>query len=68
MGARVANGVVEINYKGGRLVVTKGESGGQHAVGSGARVFTWSKDGRTYTLACATPEELRVACGLCHIG
>ena len=25
-------------------------------------------DGRTYTLECATPADLRIACGLCHIG
>jgi hypothetical protein len=31
-------------------------------------VFTWSMDGHTYTLECATPEDLKIACNLCHIG
>src|SRR5437868_8030303 len=61
MGARVANGVVEIDYKGGRLVIEKGTAGGHHTPRSGSRVFTWSMDGRTYKLECLTPEDLTVA-------
>jgi hypothetical protein len=65
-GASVSKGTVEIAYKvgnrDGRLFV-----GGQHT-SSNPRVFTWSMDGRTYTLECATPADLRIACGLCHIG
>ena len=65
-GATVSKGAVEIAYKvgnrDGRLMV------GGRRVASGPRVFTWSMDGRTYTLECATPADLRIACGLCHIG
>jgi hypothetical protein len=65
-GASVSRGTVEIAYKvgsrDGRLFV-----GGKHT-SSNPRVFTWSMDGRTYTLECATPEDLKIACSLCHIG
>jgi hypothetical protein len=65
-GASVRKGSVEIAYRvgkrDGRLVV-----GGRPSASS-ARVFTWSMDGRTYTLECATPEDLKMACNLCHIG
>ena len=65
-GASVSKGAVEIAYRvgkrDGRLVV-----GGRPAA-SGARVFTWNMDGHTYTLECATPEDLKIACNLCHIG
>jgi hypothetical protein len=65
-GARVAKGSVEVAYRvgkrDGRLLV-----GGSVASG-GPRVFTWSMDGHTYTLECATPEDLKIACNLCHIG
>jgi hypothetical protein len=65
-GATVSKGTVEIAYKvgnrDGRLMV------GGRRVASGPRVFTWSIDGRTYTLECATPEDLKIACSLCHIG
>jgi hypothetical protein len=67
MGASVAKGSVEIAYRvgnrDGRLVV-----GGHAPSGSNGRVFTWSMDGRIYTLECATPEDLKIACNLCHIG
>jgi hypothetical protein len=65
-GAKVARGSVEVAYRvgkhDGRLVV------GGPVVSTGPRVFTWSMDGRTYTLECATPQDLKLACGLCHIG
>jgi hypothetical protein len=65
-GASVQKGSVEVAYRvgnrGGRLLV------GGHAASGGPRVFTWSMDGRTYTLECATPQDLKMACGLCHIG
>ena len=64
-GAKVAKGSVEIAYQvGGR----DGLLSVDRRRGSGARVFTWSMDGRTYTLECATPEDLKIACSLCHIG
>jgi hypothetical protein len=65
-GARISKGTVEIAYKvgnrDGRLFV-----GGKHT-SSNPRVFTWSKHGNTYMLECATPDDLKVACNLCHIG
>lgn len=65
-GAQVSKGTVEIAYKvgnrDGRLFV-----GGQHTA-SNPRVFTWSMHGNTFTLECATPDDLKVACNLCHIG
>lgn len=71
-GASLAKGSVAIAYRvgnrDGRLMVAKGGSGGRHTAASGARVFTWSMDGHTFTLACAAPEDLSIACSLCHIG
>jgi hypothetical protein len=71
-GARVVKNAAEISYRvgdhGGRLVVAKGVSGGRHTLPAGTRVFTWSMDGHVYTLACAEPDDLRIACSLCHIG
>lgn len=66
VGASFTKGSVEITYRvGGRA--GRLEVDGRKA-GSSARVFTWSMDGHTYTLECATPEDLKVACNLCHIG
>ena len=66
MGANFAKGSVEIAYRvGGRDGWLRVD--GRHA-GSSARVFTWSMDGHTYTLECATPEDLKIACNLCHTG
>jgi len=67
IGASVSKGSVEIAYRvrnrDGRLIV-----GGQHRPSAGVKVFTGSVDGHTFTLECATPEDLRMACSLCHIG
>ncbi len=66
MGANFAKGSVEIVYRvGGRDGRLKVDG---RPAGSSARVFTWSMDGHTYTLECATPEDLKIACNLCHIG
>jgi hypothetical protein len=72
VGANFTKGSVEIAYRvGGRDGRLKVDGGikvvGRHA-GSRATVFTWSMDGHTYTLECATPEDLKIACNLCHIG
>ncbi|HLK19507.1 MAG TPA: hypothetical protein VKT81_11135 [Bryobacteraceae bacterium] len=65
-GAQISKDTVEIAYKvgnrDGRLFI-----GGRHTA-SNPRVFTWSMHGNTYTLECATPDDLKVACNLCHIG
>jgi len=66
VGANFAKGSVEIAYRvGGRDGRLKVD--GRHSASS-AKVFTWSMDGHVYTLECATPEDLKVACNLCHIG
>ena len=66
IGANASRGSVEIAYRvsnrDGRLFI-----GGRHAASSG-KVFTGSIAGHTFTLECATPEDLRIACNLCHIG
>jgi hypothetical protein len=71
-GARVVKSSTEITYqvgdRDGRLVVAKGGSNARHSAPAGARVFTWSMNGQVYTLACTAPEDLRIACSLCHIG
>ncbi len=71
-GAMVLNNAAEISYRvgdhNGQLIVAKGVSSARHALTAGARVFTWSMDGHIYTLACAEPDDLRIACSLCHIG
>ena len=65
VGASFRKGSAEVAYqvggRDGRLTVD-----GRH--GSSARVFTWTMSGHTYTLECATPEDLKIACNLCHIG
>jgi hypothetical protein len=33
----------------------------------GSRTASWVVRGQLYTLACATPEDLRIACSLCHM-
>jgi hypothetical protein len=33
---------------------------------SGAKTASWVVRGQLYTLACASPEDLRTACSLCH--
>jgi hypothetical protein len=78
-GARIVKGAtVEIACRVGNrnaaLVVSKsgfGFTGRAHQVlGSGwhkgVQVFSWIMRGQTFTLACATPEDLRIACLLCH--
>jgi hypothetical protein len=39
-----------------------------HELAADARSVSWMADGRLFTLACATPEDLRIACSLCHAG
>lgn len=67
IGVKASKDSVEIAYRvrnrDGRLIV-----GSQHRPSAGVKVFIGSVDGHTFTLECATPEDLRMACGLCHIG
>ncbi len=39
-----------------------------HRLAGDARSVSWMAEGRLFTLACATPEDLRIACSLCHAG
>jgi hypothetical protein len=39
-----------------------------HRLAGDARSVSWVAEGRLFTLACATPEDLRIACSLCHAG
>ena len=68
----------EIAYRVGShdvaLRVTKAEgaaaeTGHQGLAGiQGRKSASWTMRGQLYTLACATPEDLKVACLLCHAG
>jgi len=70
IGARATQDRVEIAYevgnRPGTLVVSRGRTGGRHQAPGTGRVFSWNMDGQLYTLACAAPEDLQVACLLCH--
>lgn len=37
-----------------------------HRFAADAKSVSWVAEGRLFTLACATPEDLRIACSLCH--
>jgi len=70
-GARLFRGDAEIACRVGdhqaRLLISKGSSGLQHGIQPGkAGTVSWGMAGRSYTLACATPEDLKIACMLCH--
>jgi len=81
IGASVRNGSAEVVCRVGdrpaRLVVSKSRpgpfDGARHHVLSsswfrGGRALSWIMRGQLYTLACATPEDLKAACFLCHGG
>ena len=59
-----------VDGRGGRLVMTKTDapSGAVPHVlpASNARSYSWATRGLAFTLECASPEDLRAACGLCH--
>ena len=65
-GARFTKAQTEIDYRvrdrAGRLII------GGPRIASNSTVFSWTMDGRVYTLACGDPEDLRLSCSLCHIG
>ncbi len=72
--ASVGKGTAEIACRVGnheaKLMVSKARSGplnaGGHRNYKGQRVFSWIMAGQFYTLACASPEDMRIACLLCH--
>jgi len=67
IGAGFSKGSVEIAYqvrdRQGKLIL-----GDRRTPAGGAKVFRGSVDGHTFTLECATAEDLKMACNLCHIG
>ena len=71
-GARLMRGDVEIACRVGdhqaKLLVSKGNSSLQHGTQptKASGTVSWEKGGRLYTLACAQPEDLKIACLLCH--
>jgi len=71
-GARLIRGDVEIVCRVGdhqaKLLVSKDRSSPRRGARPTMAVNTasWGMSGRLYTLACATPEDLRIACLLCH--
>jgi hypothetical protein len=71
-GARFVRGDVEISCRVGdhnaKLLVSKGKSSLQHGAQPmrSQNTFSWGMNDRLFTLACATPEDLRIACLLCH--
>ncbi len=71
-GARLMRGDLEIACRVGdhaaKLLVSKGKSSVRHGArpATGQSTISWGMSNRVYTLACATPEDLRIACLLCH--
>ena len=69
-GARLMRGDVEIACRVGdhqaKLLVSKGNSSLQHGAQPTKATVSWGMAGRVYTLASATPEDLKIACLLCH--
>jgi len=70
-GARVSHDGVEIACRIGKhdakLLISKNKSSVQHAaLNANSSAISWGMNNRLYTLACATPEDLRIACLLCH--
>jgi len=65
-GARFSKEQTEIDYRvrthAARLTI------GGRKTASNSTTFSWTMDGKVYTLACGDPEDLRLSCGLCHIG
>jgi len=72
-GARVSRGRAEINCRVGdrdaKLIVARTGSGvSERHSQTGRRIASWAMRGQSYTLACANPEDLKMACLLCHSG
>jgi hypothetical protein len=71
-GARLMRGDVEIACRvadhRAKLLISKGNSSLQHGAGpaKARSTVSWGMAGRVFTLACAAPEDLKIACQLCH--
>lgn len=62
-----------IGNRQAKLTVSKSTGGviaasEHHATTTGQKSVSWSMSGQVYTLACASPDDLLVACALCHAG
>jgi len=76
VGAKGTEGRAEIACRVGdrdvKLVVSRARAGvveaSAHQTYKGGKAVSWTMRGQLYTLACATPEDLQVACMLCHAG
>jgi hypothetical protein len=76
VGAKGTDGRAEIACRVGdrdvKLVVSRASGGvveaSAHQSYQGRKSVSWTMRGQLYTLACATPEDLQVACLLCHAG
>jgi hypothetical protein len=73
IGARNVGGRVEISYRAGNrdamLLVSRAETGSANAPHShmSGNVSSWVMAGQQFTLACADPAALQLACKLCHL-
>ncbi len=60
-----------VNGRRGQLTVTKPAGAppiDSHPFpGNSDSVYSWSMRGLAFTLQCSTPDDLRVACQLCHV-
>ncbi|HYL75328.1 MAG TPA: hypothetical protein VEU96_14040 [Bryobacteraceae bacterium] len=76
VGAKGTDGRAEIACRVGdrdvKLTVSRARAGvvevSAHQAYKGGKAVSWAMRGQLYTLACATPEDLQVACMLCHAG
>ena len=76
VGAKGTDGRAEIACRVGdrdvKLVVSRARTGvveaSAHQAYQGGKAVSWSMRGQRYALACATPDDLQVACLLCHAG
>lgn len=76
VGATGTDGRAEIACRVGdrdvKLVVSRARAGvaeaSAHQTHKDEKAVSWAMSGQLYTLACATPEDLQVACMLCHAG
>jgi hypothetical protein len=72
IGARTVSGRAEVAYRAGNrdgvLLVSRadGSANMPHSRGGG-QVSSWVMDGQRFTLACADPAALQLACKLCHL-
>jgi hypothetical protein len=73
IGARNVGGRLEISYRAGNrdamLLVSRAEAGSANVPHSrmSGNVSAWVMAGREFTLACADPAALQLACKLCHL-